>query len=291
MRVRELRILAILAEELHFGRAAERLGMAQPQLSEIVRRIESDAGLTIFVRRPRVRATPGGEVLLETARRVLEALDSGAQRARAVAAGKAGLVVVGFAPIAMLSHLPKVLRRFTAENPDVELKLVEGASGHLRASLERGDLDLMVARESHSEAEFETFRFAFDEVNVLMPEDHPAAALPSVHPSLFSQDEFVMFPRSGNPTYYDRLLRWARDAGLEIRTVREIDSWVGAAALVGAGHGVSLGTNLLSRAAIPGVVSRPFSVPAFDVSFWVSWSPDRLIPAAQKLIELMREAR
>jgi DNA-binding transcriptional LysR family regulator len=291
MRVRELRILAMLAEELHFGRAADRLGMAQPQLSEIVRRIEGDAGLTIFVRRPRVRPTPGGEVLLETARRVLAELDSGAQRARAVAAGKAGLVVLGFSPIAMLSDLPQVLRRFVSENPNVELKLVEGGSGHLQASLERGDLDLMVARETHADEAFESFRFASDEVNILMPEDHPAAAFPSVAPWLFAEDEFVMFPRSGNPPYHDRLLRWAREVGLEINVARELESWVGAAALVGAGLGVSLGTNLLSRAAIPGVVSRPLSVPAFDVSFWVSWSPDRLIPAAQRLIELMRATR
>ncbi|HEY0044617.1 MAG TPA: LysR family transcriptional regulator, partial [Allosphingosinicella sp.] len=106
MKIRELKALATLAEELHFGRAAERLGIAQPQLSEMIRRIESEARVTIFERRPHVRVTHGGAVLVETARRVLAELDAGTQRARAVAAGRIGRVSLGFSPVAMCSDLP-----------------------------------------------------------------------------------------------------------------------------------------------------------------------------------------
>ncbi len=289
MKVRELRILVTLAEELHFGRAADRLGMAQPQLSDIVRRIESDIGIAVFVRRPRVRPTAGGEVLLDSARRVLADLEKGTQRARAVAAGRMGRVVLGFVPIAMFSDLPQVLTRFVSEYPEVELELVEGGSGHLKASLERGELDLMVARDTFSE--LPGFRFARDEVTILMPEGHKAAGFASVHPSQFVDDKLLLFPRSGNPGYHDRLLRWARESGFEVNIAHELESWVGLLGLVGAGLGISFGTNLLSRATVPGVVSRPCSVPPFDVSFWVNWSPDRLIPAAEKLIELIRSTR
>jgi DNA-binding transcriptional LysR family regulator len=147
----------------------------------------------------------------------------------------------------------------------------------------------MVARDTFSD--LPGFRFALDEVDIIMPSHHKAAGLATVHPSQFSNEDFVLFPRSGNPGYHDRLLKWAREAGLEFNVVHEIESWVGAAALVGAGLGVSFGTTLLSRATIPGVVSRNFSVPAFDVSFWVTWFPDRPNPAAEKLIELMRATR
>lgn len=292
MKAREIRILVTLAEELHFGRAADRLGMAQPQLSETLRRIEADAGLAIFERRPRVAPTAGGEVILATARSVLEQLEAGAARARAVAAGQTGEVVLGFSPVAMFSDLPILLRRFVAENPNIELKLVEGGSGQLRAQLERHELDLIVTREEDRASDaFPSLRFAWDEVNLLLPGGHAAARLDVVPAAMLADDDFIFFPRSASPRYHDRVLRWARASGLKPKRIREAESWVAMAALVGAGLGVSLGTNLLSRAAIPGAVYRPIAAAPLDVSFWMAWDEDRLNPAAEKLRALAQATR
>lgn len=291
MRIRELRILVTLAEELHFGRAAERLGMAQPQLSEIVRRLEAEAQIDIFTRRPQVRLTHGGETLVETARRVLAELEAGTRRARAVAAGRIGSVVLGFSPVAMCSDLPALVRSFAKAHPDVDLTLVEGTSRPLRNRLEQGELDVVVTREPPEGEALEGLRFAWDEINVILPEGHPAAATDPVQPAQLAEDEFSMFPRQAGPEYYARVIGWARSAGLEPNVTREIESWMAGVALVGAGLSLTFGTQLLSRIVVPGVVYRSLAAPPLDVSFWMSWMKERLSPAAARFVEHVRETR
>lgn len=291
MKIRELRALVTLAEELHFGRAAERLGVAQPQLSEMIRRLESDARVTIFTRRPQVRMTHGGEIVVETARRVLAELESGTQRARAVAAGRTGRVALGFSPVAMCSDLPEVLSSFAAVNPDVELDLSEGTTGPLYARLEHGHLDVIITRETARDEPFESLRFARDHINVILPDGHPAAAEDPIPPARLADEAFTLFPRQAAPEYYDRILRWAEDAGLVPNLTREIDSWMASVALVGSGLTLAFGTALLSRIDVPGVVYRNLDADPLDVSFWMTWQPGRLSPAADRFVEHVRATR
>ena len=99
----ELPALLVIAEELHFGRAAARLNVSQPRVSHIVRRMEDVLGYEIFQRRPRVRLTPAGELLTKAARQALSEFQVGLSRAKDVAAGRRGTVRLGFAPVAMLT--------------------------------------------------------------------------------------------------------------------------------------------------------------------------------------------
>jgi DNA-binding transcriptional LysR family regulator len=285
MKVRELRALVTLAEELHFGRAADRLGIAQPQLSEMIRRIENEAQLPIFTRRPQVVVTHGGQVLVETARKVLAELQAGTHQARAVAAGRTGRVSLGFSPVAMCSDLPQVLRSFADANPRIEINLMEGTTEPLRRSLEQGIVDLMIARESAADSGVSVARFARDHINIILPEGHPAALADPIPPEQLAGEEFTIFPRALAPQYRDRIVRWALDAGLQPRFEREIESWMASVALVSSGLSLAFGTALLSRIGMPGVVYRNLAGEPLDVSFWVSWRPDRLSPAAQRFVE------
>jgi DNA-binding transcriptional LysR family regulator len=291
MKVRELRALVTLAEELHFGRAAERLGIAQPQLSEMIRRIENEARLPIFTRRPQVVVTHGGEVLVETARRVLAELEAGTQQARAVAAGRTGRVSLGFSPVAMCSDLPEVLRSFAEANPEIEINLVEGTTEPLRRSLDQGEVDLIIARESAPDSGISVIRFARDHINIILPEGHPATVNDPVPPEQLAGEAFTMFPRALAPQYRDRIVRWAADAGLAPRFDREVGSWMANVALVSAGLSLAFGTALLSRIGVPGVVYRNLKGEPLDVSFWMSWRPERLSPAAQRFVEHVRATR
>jgi DNA-binding transcriptional LysR family regulator len=291
MKVRELRALDILAEELHFGRAADRLGIAQPQLSEMIRRIEAEAQIAIFTRRPQVAVTHGGEILVETARRVLAELQTGTHQARAVAAGRTGRVSLGFSPVSMCSDLPDVLRSFTGAYPHIELGLVEGTTGPLRRHLDGGAVDLIITRESPQDSGIESMRFASDHINIILPAGHPAALHDPIPPHRLAGEEFIIFPRVLAPEYRDRIERWALDAGLQPNFTREIESWMASVALVSAGLTLALGTALLSRIGMPGVVYRNLDAASLDVSFWMSWRPERLSPAATRFLEHVRATR
>jgi DNA-binding transcriptional LysR family regulator len=291
MKVRELKALVTLAEELHFGRAADRLGIAQPQLSEMIRRIETEAQLPIFTRRPQVAVTHGGEVLVETARRVLAELQAGTNQARAVAAGRTGRVSLGFSPVSMCSDLPEVLRSFAHANPHVELNLVEGTTEPLRRSLDQGSLDLIIARDSAPDSGVSVIRFAQDHINIILPVGHPAAESDPIPPERLAGEEFTIFPRALAPQYRDRIVRWTLESGLKPHFTREVESWMANVALVSAGLSLAFGTALLSRIGVPGVVYRNLDAKPLDVSFWMSWRPDSLSPAAERFVEHVRATR
>lgn len=289
MKLRELRMLVVVAEELHFGRAAARLGMAQPQLSEQIRRMESDAGVTLFVRRPRVLLTPAGEVMLTMSRRMLAELDEGTTRARAVAAGLTGRVSIGFSPPAMCSDLPVLLQAFLAAHEHVELKLVEGTTGPLRNALEAGELDIIIVREPVWGEAFQSFPFARDRINLALPETHPLARQDSVHPSALQSEGFILFPRSSAPHYHDRIMSWCSDVDLHPTISRETDSWIAILSMISAGFGISFGTELLSKIQFPGVTYREVDAEPLDVSFWMSWAPARASPSAERLFRHVQQ--
>jgi DNA-binding transcriptional LysR family regulator len=284
MKIQELKLLVAVAEDLHFGRAAERMGMAQPQLSASIRRIEQDAGVAIFTRRPRVGLTPAGAEMIDMARRLLAELQSGTSRARAIAAGQIGKASMGFSPPAMLTDLPALVHEFLAGRMEVELKLVEGTTGPLREKLEQGQLDVIVTREPMWGDGLESIRLAADFMNVLLPEGHPAANQETVDPSTLSDEHFIFFPRSSAPQYYDRIFLWCKENGLTPRKMRETESWMAVLAMIGAGLGISFGTEVLGRIPFPGVTYRKLGPNPLDVSFWMSWYPGRVTPAAESLI-------
>ena len=287
MKIQELKLLVAVADELHFGRAADRIGMAQPQLSASIRRIEEEAGVVIFIRRPRVQLTPAGVEMTETARRLLAEWQSGTARARAIAAGQIGKASLGFSPPAMLSNLPVLIQEFLAGKDDVELKLVEGTAGSLRQQLEQRQLDLVVTREPIWGEGLESIRFEADFMNVLLPARHPAAAQEMVDPTSLGDEKFILFPRASAPHYYDRIWLWCRENGLQPKGTRETESWMAVLGMISAGLGISFGTEVLARIPFPGVVYRKLGRNPLDVSFWMSWDPAQVTPASEKLIRLI----
>jgi DNA-binding transcriptional LysR family regulator len=291
MKIQELKLLVAVADELHFGRAAERIGMAQPQLSASIRRLEEEAGVAIFTRRPRVLLTPAGKEMVDMARRLLAELESGTARARAIAAGQIGRASVGFSPPAMCSDLPALIQQFLGGKHDVELKLIEGLTGGLREQLERRELDLVVTREPVWGEGLESMKFAPDVMNLLLPAGHPAAAQETIDAATLGEEEFILFPRSSAPHYHDRIWLWCREHGLNPNVTRETDSWMAVLGMISAGLGLSFGTHLLGRIPFPGVVYRKLKGDPLDVSFWMSWDPSHVSPAAERLIRHICEQK
>jgi DNA-binding transcriptional LysR family regulator len=284
MKIQELKLLIAVADDLHFGRAAERIGIAQPQLSASIRRMEEEAGIAIFSRRPRVHLTPAGAEVVEMARRLLAELKSGTARARAIAAGQIGQASLGFSAPAMCSDLPMLIRDFLAGRDDVELKLIEGTTGALRQKLEERQLDVVVTREPIWGDGLESIRFAVDYMNIALPLGHPFAGQDIVDPADLLNEEFIWFPRSSAPHYHDRIWLWCRENGLQPRIKRETDSLMAMLGMISAGLGICFGTDLVGRLPFPGVVYRKLGLQPLDVSFWMSWDPGRVSPASERLI-------
>jgi DNA-binding transcriptional LysR family regulator len=143
---------------------------------------------------------------------------------------------------------------------------------------------MVVTREPIWGEGLESIRFEADFMNVLLPAAHPAAAQDVVDPATLGEEEFILFPRASAPHYHDRISLWCRENGLHPRVRRETESWMAVLGMISAGLGISFGTEVLGRIPFPGVVYRKLGRTPLDVSFWMSWDPKQVSPAAEILI-------
>jgi len=149
MDLRHLRYFLAVAEELHFGRAAQRLHIAQPPLSQQIRRLEEEIGHPLFVRSSRsVKLTPAGKALMERARRTLRNVDEDLEAVRSVARGEVGVLKVGFVGSAMLTRLPSILDKYRRLYSRVQLHLNEFHTSQLIGALREGSADVALARDA-----------------------------------------------------------------------------------------------------------------------------------------------
>src|SRR5579864_563718 len=169
-----LRSFTVLAEELHFTRAAERLKIAQPALSKQIQHLEARFGVVLFLRdRRSVRLTPEGELLLDRARRTLDALGELEGTARRLQTGEIGRLRVGFTPSAPHHVLPTIMRQFRLQHPNIETVLVEAGSVEQIQQLAAGGLDLGIVRPPTDCPTSLTFRVLVEEPFVgVLPRDH-----------------------------------------------------------------------------------------------------------------------
>ena len=282
---RELRAVFAVTEELHFGRAAERLGMAQPQLSQMIRRVERLAGFAIFTRRPQVSLTGAGAVLVAAARRAGRELEDGIAEGRAVASGKKGNVRIGFSDVAMLTPLPATLRGFATANPDVDLKLREGHSQHLLEQMRRGEFDIIVTRQQVDEPGFHSIKAIADHMMLALPVGHRLAGRECVRLGELESESFLIFRRSTAPAYYDRIISACAAAGFSPRITQEVDTLSATMALVAAGFGISFASTASKARGHAGVRLCHIEDEMPDVSLWLTCRPDRLTPASRIAID------
>jgi len=289
--LRHLKALLVLSEELHFGRAAERLGMAQPHLSALVRKVEGAIGTRLFDRRPRVAPTAAGKIMIGGARRVLDDLDDNLQRARRVGRGENGVVRVGFASTLMLTHIPKLFARFRETLPGVELALRELHSGAQWEELICGSIDLSFTREARSEPGVACRTMISEQFVLVLREGHPLVSTPEVTLADVAAEPLVLFRREAAPTLYKQILSLFEDQGLRTNLVHEAEEWHTVLGFVAAGFGFSLAPESVRRLAYPGIVYREIRGIEASADMFLCWLPRRLSPAAAQLVDLVDAAR
>lgn len=256
--LRHLRYFVAVAEELHFGRAAARLHMAQPPLSQAIRRLEDAVGCPLLARTSRsVRLTPAGAAFLERARRTLRNVEDDIQEARGIGAGETGRLNVGFVGSGMLTTLPAILSRYVAAYPGVQLQLHESYTARVVDGLLAGDVDTGIVRDAEPVDGLVATPMLSEPFVAVLPVDHPSAAEASMSVAELADTPFVSPPRSAGPRAFEKPLLLCEEHGFRPRIAHEASHWLTILRLVGAGLGVSLAPACVRHIQTPEVVCVP----------------------------------
>lgn len=293
---RLLRQFIAVAETLHFNRAAQRLHMAQPPLSQAIRRLEAEIGATLFERTNRsVALTPAGAAFLETARRILDGLDEGVARTRRVAQGMDGHLTMTFINIAPYVSLLRALRDFRLTCPAVAFTLREGTTREQVEALENGTADIGFLRTPGGSTPDLRFQALLREpLCVALPAGHPLAYQPSIELAKLKDEAFVASPRSLGQGLHDQLIQLCQTAGFRPMVAQEARQLQTLIALVAAGFGIALLPGSLAAQRRDDVVFRaiesdaPMALTHLDLL--MAWNPERASPARDRLVCTMQQA-
>jgi DNA-binding transcriptional LysR family regulator len=262
MELRHLRYFAALAEELHFGRAAERAFVAQSTLSQQIQTFEAELGTQLFERSRRgVALTEAGETLLPYAQRVLREAERAERVAHAAESGKAGLLRIGYEATAMRSGLPEAIKAFRTEAPGVTLDLDEEGSRAQAEALRNGDLDVGFVFLPVDERGLRVEPLIEAPAVVALPEEHRLAGRDAVPLRELEEEPHVMWARDATPSLYDDYLRACHDAGFAPHVVQEIRYGESLRGLVAAGLGVAVAHPSSTQVQRPGVVYARLTEP------------------------------
>ncbi|MBW5247604.1 LysR family transcriptional regulator [Streptomyces poriferorum] len=292
MELRHLFAFIAVAEELHFGRAAKRLQMAQPPLSQQIRRLEKELGVQLFERNTRsVRLTSAGESFLQPVRTVIEDLDTAVQAAKAAGRGEYGRVSIGFAGASSHETLPRLTRAVRAAHPAIELVMTGQTYANVAlARVADGSLDLGFVRLPVTQPGV-TFRVIDEEELVCaLPSDHPLAARESVPLEVLAGEPFVSFPANTGSTVRDAMVGACEAAGFNPRVVQEAPDSYTILALVAAGVGATLTVTSVQHIQQSGLVYRPLAGPPIRRQAALAWRADNPSAALRAVLAVAEEA-
>jgi DNA-binding transcriptional LysR family regulator len=285
---RDLRAFMVLAEERHFGRASARLGMAQPNLSAVIRRLEENLAVRLFRRKPRVEPTEAGLVLLTGARAIFDQMDAIVERVKLAGDGRIGVVRAGFASTAMLTSLPDHLRAFRRDFPDIALQLREMHSAAQWDALKAGAIDAAITREVQSDAAISRKIVVLEKFVAIVPKQHPLAGRSIVRVRDLAAEPFVLCRRAAAPALYDQTIEMCAHAGFAPRIEQEVDEWHTVFAFVRGGFGVALAPEGISHLGWRGAEFRRIDMSSPQARLYLCWSADRASPALLRFVNAMK---
>ncbi|MGH2858429.1 MAG: LysR substrate-binding domain-containing protein, partial [Solirubrobacteraceae bacterium] len=261
MELRQLRYFVAVAEELHFRRAAARLHISQPPLSQQIAALESELGCRLLERtRRRVELTAAGDAFLRDARTLLAELDRAIGTARAIDSGQAGVLRIGFVGSALHSILPAAVQRFRRARPQLEVELRERSTVEGLRALVTGAVDVALVRPPiEPDATLFVQVVLRERTIAVLPADHPLAALRRVPLRRLASEPLVLFPRAQAPGYHDLLIGRLAATGASPRVVQYAPEMITIVGLVAAGIGVSPVPASVEHLGLDGVTYRPLN--------------------------------
>ena len=290
MELRHLRYFAAVAETQHFGRAADRLHLAQPALSQAVRQLEAELGTPLFIRTTRqVDLTPAGEFLREEVARILAAIEDSVRGVRRIADGRQGLLRIGFTGSAAHTQLPRIARVVRRELPGLALEIHADLLTPAQVTgLTDGSLDLGVLRPPTTGNALTARTIAREPLVLAVAADHRLAEEPVISMTDLRSEEFVVFA-GARSVVNEAALRSCREAGFTPTISHEAPGIAVMLPLVAADLGIALVPASVRAAPLAGVVLRDVA-DAASVELALAWRTDDEDPALHAVLEVLERA-
>jgi DNA-binding transcriptional LysR family regulator len=290
MELRQIRYFLAVAEELHFTRAAARLHVAQPALSQQIRQLEKEIGARLFERtNRRVALTPAGEAFRSRAALALSQANRALIEAGQIGRGEAGIISIGFVSSAVCGILPDVLKTFRQAVPLAEIELRELEPSEQLEGIRQRHLDIGLMHATLPEAEFSSLVVSSDRLIAAIPEAHPAAAREQLDLREWANETFFVPKRHAHPGFHELALAACQKAGFIPARVQPTRLLQTAVALVAGELGITLVPESFERnLRIRGVVYRPLMQPAPTAELSAVWRSDNRAPLVRKFRQELR---
>jgi DNA-binding transcriptional LysR family regulator len=287
MELRHLRYFVAVADELHFGRAAKRLNIAQPPLSQQIRDLEHELGAPLFLRTSRrVQLTAHGRLFLAEARDILGHAQRAREMVKASQRGEFGSISIGFVTSAIYSVMTPTLRGFHSQFPQVEIRCHEMATPDQINALHKGDISVGFLRTPISDDSIRTHLLLREFLVLVLPEHHPAARKSKLQLRDFASEPFILFPRKQGPGAYDQIISTCQSAGFSPILAQEGNEMQSMLGLVAAGLGISLVPASLRNLRRPGVVYKTLTEPTSEIEISLAIRKGENDPVEQSFIDV-----
>jgi DNA-binding transcriptional LysR family regulator len=285
-------VVLVLAEELHFGRAAARLHVVQSAVSQTLKDLEDELGTELFARNRRgVALTAAGVHFRDHARRAIEAMESGAAAAQRAGMGEEGRLRIVFSTMATLTPLPRVVAAFARQAPLVQIELEQHASPTILEMLLHGEADVGVLPEIERYGALSFSLLTSDSVVAVLPSDHKLAKAQTknLKPADFDGEPMVRLSARAEPVIKSQLATWLSEHKVQPKVVYEFDQIETLLSLVAAGLAVSLAPSAVSEVRHRNVVYRPIT-PRMIARHFVVWDEKPISAVARRFLHLLQSS-
>jgi DNA-binding transcriptional LysR family regulator len=290
MELRHLRYFTAVAEELHFGKAADRLHIAQPPLSQQIQRLEAEIGVLLFRRTNRkVELTDAGRMLLAESRVILDRADLAIEWTRRAGAGEKGWLGIGLVPSVTYGYLPEILRQYRAVYPETELAFVELWGAEQTQALRERRIHVGFSRMPQPEEGIVIESIAREPLLAAVPLEHPLAQKEAIPFPELMEEPFIFYPPRNRSNYADYIIGFCEGAGFKPKETQWTGTLETALSLVAAEIGITLVAASLGGFQREGVVYRTIIEPTPTIEFAAVFRQDDPSPVLTRFLEITRE--
>ncbi|MBD8623051.1 LysR substrate-binding domain-containing protein [Pseudomonas sp. CFBP 13727] len=289
--IRHLWLFLAVAEDQNFSRAAKRLGMSQPPLTEQIQALEQSLRVQLFTRSRRgAQLTAAGAAILPAVRKFADQLERLELAVHEAVAGQAGVVTIGAITSAMIDVLPPLIERFKQDHPLITVSVREIDSAEAIPALEAGDIDIAFARlEGNLGRHLQSLPLSEDRLAVALPNDHPLSASDSISLKSLADETLVMASRDVSPVYFDYLVGQCKASGFAPRIVHQVRSVSSQVAFVSCGQGIALVPTSMGKLAPKNVLIRPLFPEVKVVTTAMAWHSEHKNPLVDAMIDQAKQ--
>lgn len=289
--IRHLWLFLAVAEDQNFSRAAKRLGMSQPPLTEQIQALEQSLRVQLFTRSRRgAQLTAAGAAILPAVRKFADQLERLELAVHEAVTGHAGVLTIGAITSAMIDVLPRLIERFKQDHPLITVSVREIDSAEAIPALEAGDIDIAFARlEGSLGRHLQSMPLSEDRLAVAMPKDHPLAAGEAIDLKMLADETLVMASRDVSPVYFDYLVGLCKTSGFAPRIVHQVRSVSSQVAFVSCGQGIALVPTSMDKLAPENVLVRPLQPEVKVVTTAMAWHGVNSNPLVDAMIDQAKQ--